>query len=136
MKKPRPNPLLLLFTLLILPFLVNCEKTQEIEVGVLWQDDQSISSSQDHFLAILDGSYDAQTGFDADLVALTSVSPGVDHTQMFTLSASSRGYYTAFVFVDTDADGAFEDGTDLVCGYKHNSGDPESRLQIALRAYY
>ena len=126
----------ILSSVLTLLFLMSCESTQDIEVGILWRDDTSLSYAGSAYLCLVKGTYDFNSGFESDILDSVSVSPGANSAYNFSIAARKSSVYTAFVYMDVDDDGQYSEGYDVVFGYKYNSGEPSESLEISLSAYY
>lgn len=116
--------------------LWGCEASQEIEVGVLWHDDAHFSNANTRYLAIVEGEFDLETGFDATLAELSSVTPGTNAIQKWSLGSRGTGNYTAFVFIDENGNGQYDDGHDIVSGYKYNCAAKNECLNISVSSFY
>ncbi len=116
--------------------IFSCELNQDIQVGVLWKDDVQYAASGARYLGLIKGIYDFDTGFTGELLDTAAVTPGINSTYVFSVSTGGAENYTAFVFIDLDSDGIFDDGDDTVSGYKYNYGEPGEALNISVSAYY
>jgi|GEM_PF-334984 len=116
--------------------VLGCESTQEIEVGVLWNDDSHFNNDNPRYLAITEGEFDLETGFDTGLIELTSVTPGTNARHKWSLSSRSSQNYTAFVFIDINESGSYEEGLDIVSGYKYNGFNEGECLSISVSSFY
>ena len=114
----------------------SCSQHQMIEVGVLWQDDTHYASSAPAYLALAEGSFDLETGFDTELAEWITVKPLDNAVHPFSLPASSGCNYTAFVFRDVNENGIYDEGHDVVSGYKYNYGEPHECLAMSVTAFY
>jgi len=123
-------------SLTCLVILIGCETSQLIEVGVLWNDDSHFSNSNATFLAIAEGEFDQETGFDTILIELTSVSPGENEVHKYSFSTTSSNNYTAFIFVDENHNGTYDEGYDIISGYKYNCAAAGECLSISVSSFY
>ena len=119
-----------------LSLLLACEKTQEIQVGLLWKDDAFFSHSGSRYLGLLEGEYDLTTGFDMPVLDSTPVLTGINKSYLFSISASGSRNYTAFIFIDLDSSKTYDEGYDIISGYKYNYGEPGACLNISLSSFY
>ena len=116
--------------------LWGCETSQEIEVGVLWNDDIHFSNENSRYLAIVEGEFDLETGFDVTLAEFISVTPGTNAIQKWSLGSGGSSNYTAFVFIDENGNEQYDDGHDIVSGYKYNCAEENECLSISVSSFY
>ncbi len=126
----------IILLLLVLLILSSCESTQEIKVGLLWRDDTHFNNTGKRYLGMVEGEYDLGTGFDGSVLEIMSVNPGENKTHLFSFSSNSSSHYTAFIFIDVDSSETYDDGYDIISGYKYNYGEPGERLNISVSAFY
>lgn len=122
--------------LTLLGMLASCESTQDLEIGLRWEDDQYLESSQKIYLSILKGVFDSNSGFDSQDLATVEVICCENQTYSFSFSSSGSSSYTAFVYIDKDGNAKYEEGYDLVCGYKYNYGNTGEPTFISLSVCY
>lgn len=125
-----------LFSVVCMLFLVSCESTQEIQVGILWQDDPHFDDTGIRYLAVLKGECDFDTGFEGYVLDSQPVRLAENTTYYFSCVSSGAGNYTAYIFVDTNADSSYSEGYDVITGYKYNYGEPGEPLTISLSSFY
>ena len=127
---------MILWALLGSFLMFSCESTLDIEVGVLWQDDSRFVNSHDRYLALLEGKFDSQTGFDSEVKDQVLVLPANQETHRFSFDAGGSNNYTAFIYIDENANGSYDEGYDVVSGYKYNCVDKDARLRISVSSFY
>jgi hypothetical protein len=120
----------------MMTLFLGCERTQELEVGVLWNDDSHFSNNNSRYLALVEGEFDLETGFETSLVELTPVTPGTNATHKWSLGSSSSQNYTAFVFIDINESASYDEGLDIVSGYKYNCVSEGECLSISVSSFY
>jgi len=135
MKNTTPRIISLTIVSMVL-LLLSCESLLNIEVGILWRDDTTFSQSGSTHLCILKGKWDSETGFDDDVLETSDVVAGTNDLYKFSLSTSQADHFTAFIFVDNNGNGKYDEGYDGVLGYKYNYGESGGNLEISLSAYY
>ena len=116
--------------------LGSCESYIDIEVGILWQDDQHFNHISDAYVGILEGKWDSGTGFDGDLLDAQEVTIGTNTGHSFTISTDRSAHYTAFIFYDENDNDLYDEGYDHIAGYKYNWGESGGELDISLSAHY
>jgi hypothetical protein len=116
--------------------LMNCEKQLYIETGVLWSDDSYFSAEGDWYLALSEGSYSNDFGATINVVDQLPLSVGENATRRFVLGGGSTGNITAFVYLDVNGNGIYDDGYDNLTGYKFNYADDTETTSIAVYAYF
>ncbi len=126
----------MLLTSFALIALLGCEMDQNINVGITWLDDNHFDSDSSRYLGIVEGEFDLNTGFETTLIELAKIIPGDDATHSFSLATHSSSNYTAFVFIDMNNNDNYDEGYDLISGYKYNRGEPGECLNISVSAYY
>ncbi|MBT4034210.1 MAG: hypothetical protein HOB84_14755, partial [Candidatus Marinimicrobia bacterium] len=57
-------------------------------------------------------------------------------TQKFVLGSGAEGNLTAFVYLDINKNGIYEDGYDKLTGYKYNYAVSNETTSIAVSAYF
>ena len=102
----------------------------------MWKEDTSFIAAEYRYLALIKGKCDFDTGFTNTLLDTSHVIPGIDATYHFSIPSSKAADYTAFIFVDINPDGLYEDGYDTVSGYKSNRGEIGDVLYISVSAFY
>lgn len=116
--------------------LINCESPIYIEAGVLWSDDAQFSEDGDWYLALSEGCYSNCEGATLDVIDQAPLEPNKVATNRFVLGSGSKGNVTAFVFLDTNENGIYDDGYDILTGYKYNFADTGESTAIAVSAYF
>jgi len=123
-------------TILIALVLSNCESPRYVDAGVIWSDDSYFSEEGDWYLAISDGSYSNDIGATIDVLDQLPITVNKKTTQKFVLGSGSEGNLTAFVYLDTNENGSYDDGYDKLTGYKYNYAVSNETTSIAVAAYY
>ncbi|MBT3825915.1 MAG: hypothetical protein HOF96_13165 [Candidatus Marinimicrobia bacterium] len=123
-------------SVLAIMMLCSCEPEVNIEVGVLWEDDQYFNDSGSACIGILGGKWDSDTGFDGTILDTTSVRLGVNGNYKFSIIASESDNYTAFIYFEHSGNEIYDEGYDIVMGYKYNKAEPGKTVEISLSAYY
>ncbi|MBT3632701.1 MAG: hypothetical protein HOD43_02045, partial [Candidatus Marinimicrobia bacterium] len=108
------------FIILIAMVVSNCENPRYVEAGVIWTDDSYFSADGDWYLAISDGCYSNCEGATLDILEQMPISVNRKTTQKFVLGSGAEGNLTAFVYLDINKNGIYEDGYDKLTGYKYN----------------
>lgn len=126
----------IILTAFCLLSLISCESSQEIQVGILWKDDPHFDESGQRYLAILKGECDFETGFAGHVLDFQTVGLAANETYYFSCSSNGTENYTAFVFADMNSDSSYNEGYDVVTGYKYNSGEPGDPLTISVSSFY
>jgi len=116
--------------------LLSCESLLDIEVGILWRDDTTISQAGSTYLCVLKGKWDFETGFDDDILDTVEVVPGTNGIHKFSINSGESDHFTAFIYMDNNHNGSYDEGYDDVLGYKYNYGESGRDLEISLSAYY
>ena len=128
------------FNLLIFIFaalmLINCESPLYIEAGVNWSDDSHFNQEGDWYLALSEGCFSNCTGATINVVDQIQLSVNKPVTERFTLNSGSAGNITAFVFLDVNQNGLYDDGYDKMTGYKFNYADKGESTCIAVSAFF
>jgi len=127
------NLALILLTALILS---NCENPRYIDAGVIWSDDSYFSSEGDWYLAVSDGCYANCEGATLDVLDQYPISVNKNVTRKFVLGSASEGNVTAFVYLDVNQNGIYDDGYDKLTGYKFNYSVDNKTTSIAVSAYF
>jgi len=123
-------------SILLLGVLLSCEPQVVVEVGLIWRDDAHFHRDLKAYVALLDGEWDTQTGFDGDLRASEEVVPGRNTTIQFEITDRGASSCTAFLFFDENEDLQYDEGYDTVVGYKYNSCPSGEVLRICLSGHY
>jgi len=126
----------LIIIILVVLLLTNCENSRYVDAGVIWSDDSYFSSDGDWYLAISDGSYSNDFGATIDVLDQYPISVNKNTTQKFMLGSGEEGNLTAFVYLDTNENGIYDDGYDKLTGYKYNYAVNNETTSIAVTAYY
>ncbi len=126
----------IILTIILSLFIVNCEKQLYIETGVIWSDDSYFSEAGDWYLALSEGEYSNDFGVTIDVVDQLPINVGENTVKRFVLGSGSEGNITAFVYLDVNQNGVFDDGYDTLTGYKFNYSDVTETTQIAVLAYF
>ncbi len=116
--------------------LFNCENPLYIEAGVIWSDDSYFSEDGDWYLALSEGSYSNTAGSIINVVDQLPLSVNKKASKHFVLDSGSEGNITAFVYLDTNNNGIYDDGYDKMTGYKYNYADKGQSTSIAVSAYF
>ncbi len=130
------RPLNIVLTIFTALFIFNCEKQLYVETGVNWSDDTYFNSDGDWYLAISEGSYSIGGGAAIVVVDQLPLTRGKNTSQRFVLSSGSEGDITAFVYLDVNENGSYDDGYDKITGYKYNYSDSGETTSIAVSAFY
>lgn len=126
-----------MFLTLILFFtLFNCEKMLYVETGVLWHDDDYFNHEGDWYLALSEGPYSNSLGATIDVIDQLPIAVNDSRPKRFVLGSGSEGNITAFVYLDANGNGMYDDGYDKLTGYKFNLADASETTNIAVFAYY
>ncbi len=123
-------------TILAALFIVNCEKQLYVETGVTWNDDSYFSAEGDWYLALSEGCYSNCEGAAIDVVDQLPITTGQNSIKRFVLGSGSEGNITAFVYLDVNENGTYDDGYDKITGYKFNYSDASETTSIAVSAFY
>ncbi len=126
----------LIITILVALVLSNCENPRYVDAGVIWTDDSYFTSEGDWYLAISDGEYSNCEGATIEVLDQFPISVNKNVTQKFVLGAGSEGNITAFVFLDTNENGIYDEGYDKLTGYKYNYAVSNETTAISVSAYY
>jgi len=124
------------FIILIAMVVSNCENPRYVEAGVIWTDDSYFSADGDWYLAISDGCYSNCEGATLDILEQMPISVNRKTTQKFVLGSGAEGNLTAFVYLDINKNGIYEDGYDKLTGYKYNYAVSNETTSIAVSAYF
>lgn len=125
-----------LFIILVAMVISNCENLRYVEAGVIWTDDVYFSTDGDWYLAISDGCYSNCEGATLDVLDQMPISVNNRTIQKFVLGSGSEGNLTAFVYLDINKNGTYEDGYDKLTGYKYNYAVSNQTTSIAVSAYF
>jgi hypothetical protein len=117
-------------------FIFNCEQQLYVETGVNWSDDTYFNGEGDWYLALSEGRYSNTAGATMDVVDQLPITIGENSTKRFVLGSGSQGEITAFVYLDVNENGIFDDGYDKITGYKYNYSDFNETTNIAVSAFY
>lgn len=123
-------------TVIAVLFIFNCEQQLYVETGVNWSDDTYFSAEGDWYLALSEGCYSNCAGATIDVVDQLPITIGENSTKRFVLGSGSKGDITAFVYLDVNGNGVFDDGYDKITGYKYNYSDVNETTTIAVSAFY
>jgi hypothetical protein len=123
-------------TILIALVLSNCENPRYVDAGVIWTDDSYFSEDGDWYLAISDGCYTNCEGATIDVLDQMPIVPNKKTTQKFVLGSGAEGNLTAFVYLDSNGNGTYDDGYDKLTGYKFNYAAANEITSIAVSAYF
>ena len=126
----------ILSIILIALVLSNCENLRYVDAGVIWSDDSHFSEDGDWYLAISDGCYSNCEGADIDVLDQFPITVNKKTTQKFVLGSGGEGNLTAFVYLDTNENGTYDDGYDTLTGYKFNYAEANETTSIAVAAFY
>ena len=127
------NLVLILLTAVILS---NCENPRYVEAGVIWTDDSYFSEEGDWYLAVSEGCYSNSEGVAIDVLDQFPISVNKKTTQKFVLGSGAECNLTAFVYLDINENGIYDDGYDKLTGYKFNYAEANETTEIAVTAYY
>jgi len=125
-----------MLTVLSIAMLVNCEKQIFVETGVLWSDDTYFSANGDWYVAVSEGCYSNDVCAVINVLDQEPILPGKNTTNKFMITGSSANYITAFVYLDVNENGIYDDGYDKLTGYKYNYADEIGTASIAVSAYF
>jgi len=114
----------------------NCETPRYVEAGVIWMDDSYFNADGDWYLAISEGLYSSEEGAIVEVVEQIAIRANVDAIQRFVLGSGPEGNLTAFVYVDVNGNGLYDDEYDNITGYKYNYAVNNETTQIAVMAYF
>ena len=126
----------LIITLMAALFIFNCEKQLYVETGVNWSDDAYFSADGDWYLALSEGCYSNCEGATLTVVDQLPITLGENSVKRFVLGPGSAGDITAFVYLDVNENGIYDDGYDKITGYKFNYSDVSETTSIAVSAFY
>jgi len=126
----------LTLTILAALILSNCENPRYIEAGVNWTDDSYFSAEGDWYLAISDGCYSNCDGATLEVLDQLPITVNKNVTQKFVIGSGSEGNLTAFVYLDSNGNGVYDDGHDTLTGYKFNYAVNNETTLIAVSAYF
>ncbi len=127
------NLALILLTAVILS---NCENPRYVEAGVTWSDDLYFSADGDWYLAISEGCYSNYDDTAINVLDQCPIPVNKNITRKFVLGSGSEGNLTAFVYLDTNGNGVYDDGYDKLTGYKFNYAVKNETTPIAVSAYF
>jgi len=127
------NLVLILLTAVILS---NCENPRYVDAGVIWTDDSYFSEEGDWYLAVSEGCYSNCEGAAINVLDQFPISVNKKTTQKFVLGSGAEGNLTAFVYLDTNENGIYDDGYDKLTGYKYNYSVKNETTAIAVAAYF
>ena len=116
--------------------LSNCENPRYVDAGVIWTDDSYFSEEGDWYLAISDGCYSNCEGAEINVLDQYQIEANKKTTQKFVLGSGSEGNLTAFVYLDTNGNGTYDNGYDKLTGYKFNYATTNETTAIAVSAYF
>jgi len=126
----------IILILLVAMLISNCENLRYVDAGVIWTDDSYFSEDGDWYLAISDGCYSNDEGAAIEVLDQFPISVNKKTTQKFALGSGAEGNLTAFVYLDTNENGTYDDGFDKLTGYKYNYAVSNETTSIAVAAYY
>ena len=126
---------LILITIISI-FLYNCENPLYIDAGVIWSDDSYFSEEGDWYLALSEGAYSNAEGETIDVIDQLRISVNKNSINKFVLGLGSKGQITAFVYLDVNQNGQYDDGFDKITGYKSNYADKNQTAHIAVSAFF
>lgn len=126
----------IIFIILVALVLTNCENPRFIEAGVHWTDDANFSVEGDWYLAVSEGCYSSCEGATVEVLDQYPISANKNGTQKFMLGSGAEGNLTAFVYYDSNGNGSYDDGYDVLTGYKYNYATAGKTTFIAVSAYY
>ena len=127
------NIALIILTALIIS---NCENLRYVEAGVVWTDDSYFSAEGDWYLAISEGCYSNGEGATLDILDQQPISANKNVITKFVIGSGSEGNITAFVYLDVNQNGVYDDGYDQLTGYKFNYSTENETTAIAVSAYF
>ena len=126
----------IIFAILIALLLSNCENPRYVDAGVIWTDDSYFTEEGDWYLAIFDGCYSNSECTPIDVLDQFPIEANKKTTQKFVLGSGAEGNLTAFVYLDTNENGTYDDGYDKLTGYKYNYATNNETTSIAVSAYF
>lgn len=129
----KASAILLLFCTTL---LMNCERNVYLETGLTWSDDSYFVQDGNWYLAVSEGCYSNCMGASLCVVDQVEVTPGENVIERFVLGSGAEGNVTSFVYLDVNANQIYDDGTDLVTGYKYNYSEAGNTTAIAVSAYF
>ncbi len=130
------KPINMLLILVAAVTLINCENPLYIQAGVIWSDDRYFSEEGDWYLALSEGCYSNCEGAVIDVVDQLPISANKKVTKKFVLNSGSEGNITAFVYLDVNKNGSYDDGYDKMTGYKFNHAVKGESTDIAISAFF
>jgi len=116
--------------------LFNCERQIYVETGVMWTDDQYFNGDGDWYIALSEGSYSNSEGARLNVIDQLQIHPGRNSLDRFIVDSGSAQNITAFVYLDVNRNGSFDDGYDQITGYKVNYADVDVTTSMAISAFY
>jgi len=126
----------LVLGMLLIIAIYGCETALDMHVGISWLDDDHFSSGSARYLGVVEGEFDLDSGFETTLIELAKIIPGDDTVHTFALPSNSSTNYTAFVFIDMNNNANYDEGYDVISGYKYNCVQPGECLNISVSAFY
>jgi len=126
----------IILILLVAMLISNCENPRYVEAGVIWTDDSYFAEEGDWYLAVSEGCYSNCEGAAINVLDQFPISVNKKTTQKFVLGSGAECNLTAFVYLDTNENGTYDDGYDKLTGYKFNYAEANETTEIAVTAYY
>jgi len=126
-------------TIVIFPLLLifmHCEDCQYVEAGIIWMDDIHFEKDGDWFLAVAEGCYEQCDGAIIDVLDQHHVVTNQNTIKRFVLSSTSGCNVTAFVYLDVNQNEQYDDGYDVLTGYKYNYCSMNETTPISIAAYF
>lgn len=115
--------------------LTGCESDVGMTVNVAWDDENYFTATGDWYLAAAVGSYIVDSSIAEDTFDQEAVTAGEDVTVNFSTSGGGD-MYTAFIYLDVDADGSYTEGTDNITDYVTEWIDKNDEMTFELTPYY
>jgi len=123
--------------ILLLGLLVfNCTRQLYVETGVLWTDDQYFNTTGDWYIALSEGCYSNGEGAKLNVIDQLPLTPGRNSVERFIVDSGTAEDITAFVYLDVNQNGQYDDGYDKITGYKFNYSTVNTTTPIAVPAFF
>lgn len=115
---------------------LGCSQSTQVEVGLNWSKDGYATLQGNWLLGVIDGEHINDWTIKGLPIHLVPVTSGENIIERFLLPDENHIQLTAFVFCDVNNNMTFEDGEDIITGFKPGARNSNDEFYLQIGAWY
>ena len=127
---------IMLIAVILIASLASCTPNSQVQVGINWHEETIMEGDLDWYLALAEGSYMDTWSQCMDPIYIRKVDAGSDCVENFNLLDENYSALTAFIFYDYNDNAMYDDGIDILTGFKPGWPDAHEEYFVQVSAYH